>query len=161
MEQIIEIYGKFLLGLAVLFLFLVLLFTGIRDENGNVGVWHMMGAFLTEEQPEKGSEFAVYVEEGARKGPEIFCRKKEPLLVGSYPASELFGASDCENTELDPVIEGVYDRQGVVEYDIYDAQTGQISFDRPGIYLVQLCATDRWNHTKRCRILLPVNGGVA
>ena len=98
---------------------------------------------------------------GRGKDRKFSAGKKEPSSSGLSWASELFGASDCENTELDPVIEGVYDRQGVVEYDIYDAQTGQISFERPGIYLVQLCATDRWNHTKRCRILLPVNGGVA
>ena len=44
MKQVITAYGHFLLEGIVLVLLLVLLFCGIRDEEGNVGVFHMAGA---------------------------------------------------------------------------------------------------------------------
>lgn len=157
MELIIKTYGKVLLESVVLALFLLLLMSGVRDEEGNIGVFHLMGASLKEEQSASGSNFVNYVEESRRGVPQIFCKKGEMLHLGSYDVAELVGAVDCEGRELPLQIRSVCNPQGIPETDVYHADTAQISFDRPGIYILEIGVTDAWNHRSVCRIRIPVN----
>lgn len=157
MELIVKIYGKVLLESVVLALFLMLLLTGVRDEEGNVGVFHMLGAACKKEQAISGSDFTNWVEESKRGMPQIFYKKEGGLHTGSYDVAELVGAVDCEGTALPLRILGVCNPQGMPEVNAYDADTAQISFDMLGIYTLQIGVTDVWNHTSVCKIRIPVN----
>lgn len=157
MELIIKTYGRVLLESVVVVLFLLLLMSGVRDEEGNVGVFHMMGAFLKEEQVTSGRDFTNYVEESKRGMPQIFYKKEGMLHTGSYDVAELVGAMDCEGTVLPLQIRGVSNPQGIPEPDAYHADTAQISFAKSGIYILQIGVTDAWNHTSVCKIRIPVN----
>lgn len=157
MELIIKTYGKFLLEAVALGLFLMLLIAGVRDEQGNVGVFHMLGAFFEEEQTISGSDFVNCVEESKRAMPQIFYKKVEPLCVGSYDVEEIFGAVDCEGNALPLQIQGVFNSQGIREPEAYLKDTTQIKFDEQGIYTVQICVMDAWNHESICKIRIPVN----
>ncbi len=161
MELIIKIYGRFLIGFLVIAAFLLLLFTGIRDDQGNVGVWKMTGARLSTEPEQWGDEFQTSLQESARGMPKIFYRRQEALRVGSYDIKEIFGALDCEKAELELQVRKMNDQQGEIPLNAEELRSGKLVFQEPGIYCVEICATDRWNQTSVCRFSIPVNGGKA
>lgn len=157
MEFIIKIYGKFLLEAVIVGMFLLLLLVGIRDEHGNIGVFHMIGSCLEEEQTVLGGDFTNFAEESKRSAPQIFYKKEEAVCLGSYNTTDLFGSIDCEGAELLPQVQAVYNLQGDLETEAYDVDTMQISFHKPGIYTVQVCAVDLWNRESVCKFQVPVN----
>lgn len=157
MELIIKVYGKVLLEVAALILFLLLTITGIRDGNGNAGFFHMLGAFLEEEQTVYGSDFRNCVEESKRGISQIFYKKEGAVQIGSYDVAELFEAVDCDGNALPLQIRSVWNPHGIPENDVYRDDTTQLSFDESGIYTLQIGATDAWNRTSICKIHIPVN----
>lgn len=161
MELIIKTYGRFLIGFLVIAAFLLLLFTGIRDEQGNVGVLKMTGARLSTEPQQWGDEFQISVQESARELPKLFYRRQEALRVGSYDINEIFGALDCEKAKLQLQLRKMEGQQGEIPLDAEELRSGQLVFQQPGIYRVEVCATDRWNQTSVCCFTIPVNGGKA
>ncbi len=150
-------YGKALLEFVVLVLFLLLFMTGIQDTDGNVGVFDMMGASLPKEQTAPGSSFTGCVEESTRRFPQIFYKKEGMLQTESYEVTELLEAVDCEGNALPLQIRQVWNPWGISEPDAYCADTGQLCFKTPGIYTLQIAATDAWNHTSVCKVSIPVN----
>lgn len=157
MELIIRTYGKFLLEAIVFAGFWLLILVGVRDSKGNIGFFQMLGSYFNEEQVEYGADFSKCVEESMRSAPEIFCKEKSTLGVGIYDVSEIVGATDCEGNELMVEVLEVHNTQGVFDMQIYDADDMQIVFEAPGIYMLQVRATDCWNGTSVCRISIPVN----
>lgn len=161
MELIIKIYGRFLIGFLVIAAFLLLLFTGIQDAQGNVGVWKMTGALLAPEQEQWGDEFQTSLQESARAVPQIFYRGQEALRVGSYDIKEIFGALDCEKAELELQVRKMSNQQGEIPLNAEGLRSGKLVFQEAGIYRLEICATDRWNQTSVCRFSIPVSGGKA
>lgn len=157
MELIIRTYGKFLLEALVFVGFWLLVLVGVKDSKGNIGFFQMLGSYFDEEQVAYGADFSKCVEESMRSAPEIFCKNKCALDVGTYDVSEIVGATDCEGKELVVEVKEVCNTQGTPDMQIYDADDMQIVFETPGIYMLQVCATDCWNGTSVCRISIPVN----
>ena len=157
MEQIIKTYGRFLLEAVCLGLLLGLWMTGIRDEQGNVGVFPMIGASMAKNKLVSDSDFASCVEESGRELPQIFYKKAEPVQQGTYDMGELFGATDCEGKGLAVRIETIHNPKGIEALNLYQENTGQICFLESGVYTVELWTNDAWNQTRTCMIQIPVN----
>lgn len=157
MELIIRTYGKFLLEAIVFAGFWLLILVGVRDSKGNIGFFQMLGSYFNEEQVEYGADFSKCVEESMRSAPEIFCKNKCTLDVGTYDVEDLVGATDCEGNELVVELKEVHNTQGISDMQIYDTDARQIIFETPGIYTLQVRVVDCWNGTKECRICIPVN----
>lgn len=157
MEQIVKIYGRFLLEAAVFAGFWMLVLFGISDLQGHTGFFQMMGGYFTEEQAVYGADFQMCVEESRRAAPVIFYKKEAALDTGVYPVTELVGAVDCEGKELTAEVQDIYNTQGESDTGILDADSMQISFETPGIYRLKVRAVDCWNGTSICWIYVPVS----
>lgn len=157
MEQIVKAYGKFLLEAVTVAVLLGMLFAGMTDEQGNVGIFRMMGAYLSKEEQKTWDDYTIIAEESERSLPWIFYRKSELFCRESYSLSELFGASDCEGKELPVKVRAIYNPLGILDNHFYDKEMGQIIFDEPGIYTLQVSATDEWNHVSVYQVHIPVN----
>ncbi len=83
------------------------------------------------------------------------------MRVGSYDINEIFGALDCEKAKLQLQLRKMEGQQGEIPLDAEELRSGQLVFQQPGIYRVEVCATDRWNQTSVCCFTIPVNGGKA
>lgn len=73
MEQIVRAYGKFFLEASVVMLLLGILLTGVTDDAGNRGIFHIAGAYLTaaEIEEQRPAEFGTFLEEGRKSPPVI------------------------------------------------------------------------------------------
>ena len=157
MEQVLKTYGIFLLEAVAFILFWVLAFRGIRDTQGNTGVFSMAGAQLVEEQKAYGSDFACCVEESRRSAPALSYKKAQALHVGEYEISELVLAVDDSGRELPLQLQCVFNPQGVLESSSISEDCARICFREPGIYQLQIYVIDEWNNETTCRIAIPVN----
>lgn len=157
MEQIVRTYGKFLLGAVAFISFWMLALFGVRDMQGNVGFFQMLGNYFTEEQVVYGADFQACVQESKRSAPVIFYKREGALEKGLYAVTELIGATDCEGNELITEVWDISNALGESDMWMMDRDTMQIRFESPGIYRLQVRATDRWNGTSECRICVPVN----
>lgn len=155
MEQVIRAYGRFLLEAAVSALLLVLLFAGLKDEEGNQGVFRMIGAQLDEAREESGGlDFAGFAGESRVGKPVIAYRYTGVLYTGSYPPEMLLGAVDAAGNEREVRVRSVTDPQGNEREP--DA-AGQLVFDTGGIYTLRVAAMDDENRVSTCEIRVPVN----
>lgn len=157
MELIIKTYGKFLVETAVAALFFLLIFTGIRDEEGNIGVFQILGGQWKETDTICGADFSVCLEESKRRMPEIFYKKDGALAAGNYELAELFGAQDCDGSALTVQIQEIT-YMGRKTEQVLDKESGRLYFSAAGEYMIQLCTTDAWNNMKISKIWVPVNG---
>lgn len=157
MELIIRTYGKLLLEGAVVIAFWLLIFTGVRDGEGHVGFFQLLGSHFEETQTPLGADFSICVQESKRGMPQIFYKKDGALGAGTYGVTELFGAADCEGRELAVQIQAITYVQGTVDEMLYDEAAAQIHFKRSGCYTIQLRAIDAWNNVRISRICVPVN----
>lgn len=157
MEQIVKTYGKFLLEAAAFIIFWMSAFLGVRDLQGNIGFFRMLGACLVEERVEYGEDFQTCVDESRRNAPVIFYRREGALDTGTYTVSELIGATDCEGRELVAQVQDMYNSQGISDMQMLNPATEQICFEVPGIYMLRVRAVDCWNGTSNCWICVPVN----
>lgn len=157
MEQIIRIYGRFLLTAVVFVSFWIFVLWGMRDEHGNIGFFQMMGEYFADEQVAYGADFTTCIEETQRQPPIIFYKKNSALLTGSYNVEELIGATDCEGRNLPIKVRKSFNAKGMQDMQIYDKDSGQIYFSTPGIYTLQISAMDSWNRVSVQKISIPVN----
>lgn len=157
MEQIVKIYGRFLLEAAVFAGFWMLVLFGISDLQGHTGFFQMIGDYFTKEQAVYGADFQRCVEESRRGTPVISYKKDAALSTGVYPLTDLVEAADCEGKELRVEVQDIYNAQGVSEIGMLDADSMQISFETPGIYRLKVRAVDYRNGMSVCWIYVPVS----
>lgn len=157
MEQIVKIYGRFLLEAAAFAGFWMLVLFGISDVQGHRGFFQMMGNYFTQEQTAYGADFQMCVEESRRATPVISYKKEAALSIGVYPVTELVGATDCEKKQLAVEVQDIYNTQGESDIGILDADSMQLSFETPGIYRLKVRAVDCWNGMSICWICVPVS----
>lgn len=156
MEQVIRIYGKFLLEAAVVAALILLLFAGITDGQGNRGILHMAGAVLKEEESlSERIDMACYRDECVRSAPVITYTVEGMLCIGEYPIDGLFAARDDRGTVLSLRVRSICSPHGGKQE--YTSELEQIRFDERGIYTVCVSATDAWNRTCVCEFRIPVN----
>lgn len=155
MERILRVYGRGLIEAAALVLFLLLLFNGIRDEKGNVGIFSVLGGALKEETMAEGTDFFVCIAESRRAVPQIFYKKSEALQTGTYALQEVIGATDCEGKVLLPQLKEICAPSG--QWQTCVAKTDWINFSQAGIYTLRLIVKDGWNQMGRYEICIPVH----
>ncbi|MBD5556844.1 MAG: hypothetical protein HDQ95_16265 [Roseburia sp.] len=157
MKQIIGQYGKFLLEGMILVILLMLLFVGIRDDAGNQGVPHIVGARL----PTGGinyegySDFEAYHAESGKTAPKIEF-SGGGFETGTVRLSDYIHAVDHAGHDLQiKVVEIIHpdgsDITGTLQPDT------EISLDNPGIYSVKVCALDDGGRKTVCTLDIPVN----
>ena len=128
MKQVITAYGHFLLEGIVLVLVLVLLFCGIRDEEGNVGVFYMAGARLSIEQTDyQGfTDFrGTYRSEAAKSKPQISYVTGN-LSSGTVCLTDCIRVLDYAGNELSFWVDSVKTPDGREIADSYDPVTKEI-----------------------------------
>ena len=159
MKQVITAYGHFLLEGIVLVLLLVLLFCGIRDEEGNVGVFNMTGARLSIEHTDYQGfiDFrGAYVSEASKSEPEFFYDAGN-LSAGIICLADCIKAVDYAGNELSFWVDSVKAPDGREIADSYNADTKEIYLGQAGIYEVALSVCDSGNRVVNGVIFIPVN----
>lgn len=158
MEQIIKIYGKFLLEGIVLVALLTILFVEITDEAGNKGVWAITGNRIEVESIDykEYTDFKdTYQSESNKAAPTI-------SVIGTHLCSGLcvipayIKAIDYAGNELPVKVSSIKDESGTELINNYNIDTGEIDFV-PGIYTVKICAKDANNKQTSCTIQIPVS----
>lgn len=159
MEQVIRAYGRFLLEASVLVLLVVLLFTGIMDDQGNRGIFSMMGKYVDEEEAFGDMDFKGYQRESQRSNPTIAYVGTETLYTGNYPLSAILRAVDDEGVELPIEVNSICDSLGIERTEECLVDASHIQFAGKGVYTLRVTAVDVRNRTSTCEIRIPVNRG--
>lgn len=159
MEKVIRQYGKFLLAAAIIVILMGTLFFGITDAAGNRGILKMIGAQLKgEEQTQKShQEFQNLEEELCVPPPDITCSYEGEIRTGTIQLSEYIRAVDSEGALLPFQILCIKDPAEREITEAYQKETGILSVETAGIYLLEVSATDAGNRKKKVQITLPVN----
>lgn len=156
MEQVIKQYGKVLLEGMVLVILLMLWFVGIRDDAGNQGVLHVVGARLPTGgiNYESYSDFDVCHTESGKQKPMIGYVGGN-LTVGVIKLSDYIHATDYAGSDLQIKIMEIRSPDGS---DIIGAMadTTEITLDVPGIYTVKLRAIDDGGRKTVCAVEIVV-----
>ena len=159
MKQVITAYGHFLLEGIVLVLLLVLLFCGIRDEEGNVGVFNMTGARVSIEHTDYQTftDFrGTYVSEAAKTEPEISYTVGN-LSSGTICLLDCIKAVDYTGSELTFWVDSIKAPDGRELVDSYNSDTKEIYLGQAGIYKMTVSVCDSGNRTVDGVIYIPVN----
>lgn len=159
MEKVIRQYGKFLLAAAIIVVLIGTLFFGITDAAGNRGILKMIGAQLKgEERTQKPhQEFQDLEEELCVPPPEITCSYAGELKTGEIPLLEYIRAIDSEGVLLPFQILCIKDPAEREITEAYQKETGILSVETAGLYLLEVSATDAGNRKTKVQITLPVN----
>ena len=159
MKQVITAYGHFLLEGIVLVLLLVLVFCGIRDEEGNVGVFNMTGARVSIEHTDYQTftDFrGTYVSEAAKTEPEISYTVGN-LQTGRNCLTDCIKAVDYAGNVLSFWVDSIKTPDGREIVDSYNADTKEIYLGQTGIYKMTVSVCDSGNRTVDGVIYIPVN----
>ena len=159
MKQVITAYGHFLLEGIVLMLLLVLLFCGIRDGEGNVGVFRIAGAGLSIEHTDYQTfeDFrGTYRTEAAKTNPEISYVAGN-LSSGTVCLTDCIRAVDYAGNELSFWVDSVKAPDGRELADSYNADKKEIYLGQAGVYEMALSVCDSGNRTVNGVIYIPVN----
>lgn len=159
MEKVIRQYGKFLLAVAIIVVLTGTLFFGITDAAGNRGILKMLGAQLKgEEHAQKPhQEFQNLEEELHVPPPDITCSYEGEIKTGTIQLSEYIRAIDSGGTLLPFQILCIKDPEEREITGHYQKETGILSVETAGIYLLEISATDAGNRKSIVQITLPVN----
>lgn len=156
MKQVIDTYGKFILECMILVLLLILLFTQIRDDEGNQGVIQIIGARIetTDMDYDSYADFDVYVSEGALEKPVITYTGGNTIRIGMCRLSDYMKAVDYNGNELSVYVMSVLSPAGAEL--VCNADT-EINFPLAGVYRVQVKAVDGMNKKTVKQIKIPVS----
>lgn len=158
MVQVIRQYGKALLEGMILVILLMLLLVGIRDDAGNQGVPHIVGARLPTGgiNYESYSDFdACHTESGKQKPTVEYIGGN--LTAGVIKLSDHIHATDYAGRDLQIKIMEIRSPDGSDITGAYSPDTAEISLDVPGIYSVKLRAIDDGGRKTVCTMNIVVN----
>lgn len=159
MKQIFDVYGRFLLEAAVVVTLIVLLFTGISDENGNRGIFRMIGAKLPVNSVDYSgyADYDTYHVESIKDAPVIHFQIGEMIKKGNYKLSDCIVAEDYAANSLPIKIISVKAPDDTDVTGECDLDTTEIVFHESGVYTVTVSAKDDVNHKRIKVIKVPVN----
>lgn len=156
MKQVIVTYGKFLIsGVVLIAIFLVL--SNVKDDVGNKGALHILGARIHTEDMKYDTytDFDVVITEANIEKPIIsYIGGENVLHVGTVSLADIIKATDADGnmlsinvlTILNPVNEEVaFDENKVINCTM------------PGIYTVTVSAVDMHNKKTVREIKFPIN----
>lgn len=157
MEQVIRTYGKFVLEAVVFALLLWLLLAGMVDEQGNQGIFHMLGAHVGEEIMIFREDVERYQQEGEQSAPIIARAHSQILQPGIYDVDAIVYATNSQGERISVTLESIRDPYGTVQMGGNLSEVTQISFIEPGIYVLRVSAKDKGNRVSTCEFRVPVN----
>lgn len=159
MKQILESYGLFLLDAVFLVLLLALLTGGIRDAEGNRGIFAMIGAKLAaaETENEEYREFDVYQNEAARAAPVIVYQNTGTVYTGTFRVSDPIKALGADGEELSVCLLSVCAPGAGEVFTPVPWGTEEVTFHSPGIYRLKVTAVDARRKRTTSVIAIPVN----
>lgn len=159
MEQIVKEFGGFFIDGIVLVLLLILVFTGLRDENGNVGAFGIVGANLEIEN----MNYSVYTDfsetykmESEKNAPQIKYSGSN-LKAGVNKMSDHIKAVDYEGKALIVRVISIKSPDGREIIDSYNQDTTEISLNFVGVYGFTVVVSDDINQSLKATIQIPVN----
>lgn len=158
MKQIVNAYGKMFLVAIVTVAVFALILWNVEDDQGNKGIFAIIGAQLPAGEERSGDEYDVYSVEAAKDAPTIMFWLPEKFSVGTYELNTFIGAYDCDGNTIDYVLSGVTSPNGT-EWTETESMT-EINFMTAGVYEIEVTATDSNNRTSIRKILVPVNESV-
>ena len=159
MRQVISTYGGFFVEGLVFILLFVMVFHGIKDKEGNRGLFAMMGANLAIEDTDHQIflDFkSTFVEEGRKNAPTIVYSGSN-LKVGNVRLLDFLTVTDYEGRALALNVTSIIDSKGVELIDIYNHDTSEINLALPGVYTIKVSALDDGNRCSEGTIRIPVN----
>ena len=155
MEQVLQCYGKGIAAGIVLIAVMVLLFAGIRDEQGNRGLINIVKTWIPEEETiTENAAIDAFAEAGEVAYPTIRYAYNGMLHRGAYLPGDLFSAVDGMGEERSVLWCEMTDPHG--NSCTIESQQGEVVFDVEGIYTVRVCATDEANRRSVCEFQIPV-----
>ena len=159
MQEIIRVYGKFLISAIVVVLLMAILFGTITDENGNRGILKIVGAHLDTGMQEKWNykEFETLQIENLKPAPEFSFDGSNGFTTGSILLLNYLTAVDCEGNSLPVKIIEVRNPCGEDITGNYQLDSGKLFFPVEGIYTIKASAMDACNRKTVVDIKIPVN----
>lgn len=156
MEQVLQCYGKGIAAGIVLAAVMVLLFAGIRDEQGNQGIVNIIKTWIPEEDIiTENAAIDAFAEAGNVAYPTIRYVYNGMLHRGTYLPGDLFLAVDGMGEERNVLWCEMTDPHG--NSCTIESQQGEVVFDAEGIYTVWVCSADEANRRSVCEFQIPVN----
>lgn len=159
MEQIVSVYGKFILEAIAIICLAGFLFWNISDDDGNIGMMEIIGGNLPEinEEYDSYTDFKeVYREESKKDAPKISFIASV-VDTGRIKLSQIIKAVDYSGNEIKPVVISIKNMENVELIEDYNPETTEIELTSAGVYSVFVKATDDGNRTTECMIKIPVN----
>lgn len=157
MERILNTYGKFLLSAGAVLALVFLLFAGVTDGEGNRGIFQITGARLDtgRELIQQEEAFGVLEAENGKAPPRIFLESGAAFSVGQVVLTDIIKAEDYDGRKLPVAILRV---ESPSHRDITAllSDSGEITLDESGIYVVEVSGTDDGNRKTTVQIKLPV-----
>lgn len=159
MQEIIKVYGKFLISAIVVVLLMAILFGTITDENGNRGVFKIVGAHLDTGAQGKWNykEFETLQAENLKSAPEIIFDGSSGFAVGSISLTSYLTAVDCDGNFLPVKVMEVQNPLGEDITGNYQSDSGTLLLPEEGIYTIKVSTIDACNRKTVVQIQIPVN----
>lgn len=158
MKEVVEVFGKFFLeGLVIGGLFINIIY-GIKDNEGNQGIFQIIGDNLSIEKIEhtKYEDFrGTYIRECNKDMPNISFLGTH-LKMSNNKLSDYFVAYDYAGRELPIVVKHIFDLEGVEHTELYNRDLNEINFSKAGIYVLEVEVKDNENRIRRWKVQVPV-----
>ena len=156
MEQILHTYGKALLAILITGILFVWIFRGIEDDNGNQGIFRIVGA-RTETgtvNPKDYEEFDHFLTEGSYEKPTISYAAVGSLNTGQLDLRDYIRAVDYTGNDLPIKVVSCKNPSDLLLEPC--GEESQYLFAEPGIYTAEVSAIDAGRRKTTCRIRIPV-----
>ena len=157
MGHIVKAYGSFFLkALVVLALLAVLFFA--QDQEGNRGVLQIAGKHFETESPDYAGyrDFEAYGVSAARPAP-VIVYEGGTLKVGSCKLTEVIWATDWTGSRLSVEVRSIRTEDGEDVTAGYHKETGEMEWSMPGIYVIEVSATDSNRKETTATFRVPVS----
>ena len=159
MEQAIRMYGDFLLEGIVVIILIIGVFWGIRDENGNQGIWLMTGANISVQNQDYTAyrDFQeVYKAESEKTAPVVNYVGGH-LETGLVRLADHIVVMDYAGNVLPMRVISIKSAGGRECLAQYIPETTEMFFERAGVYTIEIEAMDEEARVTRCCLSVPIN----
>lgn len=152
MKNGLEEYGEILVGGIAAVMILVLLFSaGLLSGIGN-------RAQLQKKDYKNYQDFKVFSELCQRETPQIFYNEQKQWYAGDMISiEEIFSGEDTDGETLSVQIQKITDKLGNNQIEMYQQETGKITFAEAGVYVFKLRVQDKEKRYTVEEIEVPVD----
>lgn len=159
MREVFEYYGRFLLEGVVLAALFGMIFGGMKDENGNQGLFVILGDQIEMETVDyrNYTDFKVVYKRESEEAPPYIYYEGEGLEIGRHVLFDYIKAIDSEGQNISVVINSIKGANEVELIEEYNPNTGEISLSKPGVYVISVSAKDKSNKRTEAIIRIPMN----